>query len=52
MNEVKEEHLFKSLEKYFSKYALQLYGTSILEKEQSNNLSLKTVFYEIFAHHV
>jgi hypothetical protein len=36
------------LKKFFSNYALELYGSSILEKVDENSLGLKTIFDKIF----
>ena len=36
------------LKKFFSNYALELYGSSILEKVEENSLGLKTIFDKIF----
>jgi hypothetical protein len=40
--------LTREISSYFKRYALQLYGASILEEEQEGEISLKTIFDRVF----
>ena len=39
------------IKKFFRNYALELYGSSILEQVDENSLGLKVIFDRIFENH-